>query len=384
LRSALVLLAAVIATAALVVAPEAGASRFIQNGIYDDAQILYGDPDKVFPTLRSLNTQIIRVTLFWGGPSGVASTRPAKPTNPADPAYNWATYDRTVQYAAAYGMKVMFTVLSTPAWANGGAAPNVAPRNANDLKLFVRAAARRYDGTYVTPDGRALPAARYWVAWNEPSNPLFLTPQWKQVGSRWVVQSARDYARICNAVVAGVRAIKKNRGKVACGVTAPRGNNNPNSARPSVSPLVFLAAMKAAGAKGFDAYAHHPYYGAPSETPSTPPPPGARGQAATAVTLGNLPVLERAVRAAYGNVRIWLTEYGYQTNPPDPTFGVSYAKQAAYLKQAYAIVKADPRIDFFLWFLVQDEPVIEGWQSGLKTANGLNKPSFAAFKKLRP
>ena len=55
--------------------------------------------------------------------------------------------------------------------------------------------------------------------------------------------------------------------KVACGATGPRGNNNPNSSRPSVSPLPFLRAMKAGGAKGFDAYAHHPYYGSPAETP---------------------------------------------------------------------------------------------------------------------
>ena len=37
----------------------------------------------------------------------------------------------------------------------------------------------------------------------------------------------------------------------------------------------------------------------------------------------------------YGNKRIWITEYGYQTNPPDRIFGVSWANQARYLKQAY-------------------------------------------------
>ena len=40
--------------------------------------------------------------------------------------------------------------------------------------------------------------------------------------------------------------------------------------------------MKRMGARGFDAYAHHPYYGARSETPSTRP------KAETAVTLGNI------------------------------------------------------------------------------------------------
>ena len=48
-------------------------------------------------------------------------------------------------------------------------------------------------------------------------------------------------------------------------------------------------------------------------------------------------------------------------------FGVSYAKQALYLTQAYAIARKNPRIDMMLWFLVKDEPNLGGWQSGLET-----------------
>jgi len=44
--------AAAALVAALVAASTAQASKFIQKGIYDDAQVLYGNPDKVFPTLR--------------------------------------------------------------------------------------------------------------------------------------------------------------------------------------------------------------------------------------------------------------------------------------------------------------------------------------------
>ena len=113
--------------------------------------------------------------------------------------------------------------------------------------------------------------------------------------------------------------------------------------------------MKKAGAKGFDAYAHHPYYGAPRETPSTPPPPGIHGNAATAITLGNINLLIREVTRLYGNKRIWITEYGYQTNPPDRIFGVSFLNQSRYLTQAYGIAKRNPRIDMFLWFLLRDE-----------------------------
>ena len=101
--------------------------------------------------------------------------------------------------------------------------------------------------------------------------------------------------------------------------------------------------MKLAGAKGFDAYAHHPYYGSPTETPTTKPPPGKRGQPPTAVTLGNFEVLTKELTRLYGNMRIWVTEYGYQTNPPDRLFGVSPAKQALYMQQAWDKLAREPR-----------------------------------------
>ena len=95
------------------------ASTFIQKGIYDDAQILYGNPDKVFPSLSSWHAARARQPR-WGGPNGVATASRRIPPNPADPAYRWATYDRTVRYALAYGMAADLHVLGTPSWANAG------------------------------------------------------------------------------------------------------------------------------------------------------------------------------------------------------------------------------------------------------------------------
>jgi hypothetical protein len=383
-RRVLVLAAAFLATAALSV-PTAGASRYLQVGLFDDTQFNYGNPDLVFPVLKELRTQVIRVNLVWGGPNGVAKRRPVNPMNPNDPAYQWSVYDRTVTFAQRFGIKVMFSIVGTPPWANRAAGVNVVPKSALDLERFATAAARRYNGTFRGADGLVIPAVRLWLAWNEPNNPAFLRPQYRKVKGKAVIQSGIDYAKICNAIVKGIRKTTIGASKVACGVTGPRGNNNPNSSRPATSPLPFLRAMKKAGAKGFDAYAHHPYYGAPRETPSTPPPPGIHGNAATAITLGNLNLLIKEVTRLYGNKRIWITEYGYQTNPPDKIFGVSWGNQAKYMTQAYRIAKRHPRIDMFLWFLLRDERrlVNDGWQSGLLTASGAKKPAFAAFKKLR-
>jgi Glycosyl hydrolase catalytic core len=366
----------------LVVAPTASASNSLRVGIFDDGVVLYGEPDLVFPQLARTGTRLLRVNLWWAGPGiRVSTSKPRRPADPNDRAYNWDTYDRTVRFAVVNGIEPVFSIVGTPPWANRARGWNVAPTNARDLRLFAAAAQKRYSGTFVNADGVTLPRVSLWMAWNEPNNPVFLKPQYRRSGRGWTIQSGRDYAKICNAVVQGVKSVRRS-SRVACGATGPRGNNNPSSSRPSVSPIPFLRAMKAGGAKGFDAYAHHPYYGSPAETPTTKPPPGRRGQPPTAVTLGNLDVLVKEIDRLYGRrTRIWVTEYGYQTNPTDPIFGVTYAKQARYLTQAVSIARRHPRIDMFLWFLLLDEQRLGGWQSGLISFQGKRKPSFNAFRR---
>jgi hypothetical protein len=258
-------------------------------GIYDDGQTLY-NADTAFPEFQELHAQIIRVQLRWGGPAGVAIRRPAAPGDPSDPAYNWVIYDRAVRRAATIGVKLIFSIWGTPRWENGSAGYNVAPRSAADLQQFAVAAANRYSGSYAPPNAPVLPAVKYWLAWNEPNNPVFLKPQFKRVGKTWAFKAAQDYAKICEAVYSGVHATMLRDERVGCGVTAPRGNNAPTSARPSTSPLAFLRAAKNAGLKHFDAWAHHPYYGSKLETPTTPPR-NINGGPPTSVTLGNINTL---------------------------------------------------------------------------------------------
>ena len=366
------------AALALAAAQPAQGSPGLIKGIFDEAETI-GRPAKTFPLLRTLRTEAVRVNLVW---SDVARSKPRTPADPSDKAYRWEGYDRMVEYAARYRIKVVFAIVGTPRWANGGKARSYAPRKAIDLRNFSYAAATRYSGSF-SPDetsanAKPLPAVRHWLAWNEPNVPVFLRPQYKRVKGAWRIESAYQYARICNAIQAGIRATVLRGEKIACGVTAPRGNNAPNSSRPSVSPLAFLRAMKRYGAKGFDAYAHHPYYGKRSETPATRP------EAETAVTLGNIDDLVVELTRLYGKKRLWITEYGYQTSPQDKYFGVTYAKQAAYLKQAFAIARKHPRIDMMLWFLIRDQQAVRYWQSGFYTHGRKAKPSLIAFKNIRP
>lgn len=377
-----VLIASLLAVLAASSAQPAPASRFLLKGIYDEANTLYGDPDATFRMLGQLRTKAIRINLHWGGSLGVAGEDPTvRPTDPNDGQYDWGLYDRAVLYAAQYKIKVVFSIVDTPAWANAKKGTRYPPsaRYLSQLRDFAYAAATRYSGRYRrVSDARLLPAVKHWIAWNEPNNPLWLLPQW----SGRTIVSAQNYAKLCNAIVTGVKTTGLRDEKVACGVTAPRGNNSPLSTRASVSPVAFLRAMKRFGAKGFDAYAHHPYYGTPNESPSTRPK-GAAGAPPTAVTLGNFGTLVAEVTRLYGKrVRFWITEYGYQT-PPDRVFGVSYAKQAAYLRQAYTIARRHPRIDMFLWFMLRDDTNMAiGWQSGFLTATGQKKPAFNVFRSL--
>jgi len=351
----------------------AAASGGMLVGMYDPSQSFIA-PDRSFAAFHNLRVQVLRMDMLWG--QIVALKRPTNPADPKDPAYNWAPYDDFVRNAAKNHIQVLFTIYGTPHWA-GAVKPNRAPARMLYLRQFATAAAKRYSGTFKLEDGTTRPALRKWTAWNEPNSPVFLRPQRKVVGRRNIPIAAKTYAQICTSVWAGVHSTHLQE-TVACGGTDPHGNNRARSSRPSIAPLTFLSALKRYGLSGkhFDVYAHHPYYSRPTESPSTPP------KSTTAVTLGNINVLIGLLTKLYGPKKLWITEYGYQTRPPDRIFGVSWAKQAKYLTKAYAVARRNPRITMMLWFLLRDEPRLSGWQSGFFTAGGKRKPAYFAFARL--
>jgi hypothetical protein len=127
-----------------------------------------------------------------------------------------------------------------------------------------------------------------------------------------------------------------------------------------------------------DAYSHHPYPVTRGERPNG----FARGvcrYCKGVLTLATLPQLLREVRRDFGPKRIWLTEYGYQTNPSDPA-GVSEAAQAEYIAESALRVRSAPFVDLLINFLVEDESRLAGWHSGLFSSAGLVKPAFNSFR----
>jgi hypothetical protein len=197
-----------------------------------------------------------------------------------------------------------------------------------------------------------------WAVWNEPNQRRWLRP----------TTPATYVKKLLNPAYAAIHSVSP-RSQVAGGVTAPRGSTG------GVSPVAWIAGMAAAHAR-LDAYAHNPYPLRPGETPMS----GGCDHCET-ITMATLPRLLRDVQKAFGvHTRIWLTEYGYQTNPPDRLLGVSYATQARYESEAALCAYEAPRVDVLIHYLVEDEPDPARWQSGVYTARDRAKPALQALR----
>jgi hypothetical protein len=133
--------------------------------------------------------------------------------------------------------------------------------------------------------------------------------------------------------------------------------------------------MRAAHAR-LDAYAHNPY---PLDPKRETPLKGGCGNCTT-ITMATISRLVTLVARDFGGARIWLTEYGYQSNPPDKFLGVSLALQARYMGEGAYVAYRTPRVDLLIHFLYRDEPDLARFQSGLVTLTDHQKPAFNAFE----
>ena len=335
----------VAAALALAAAPRAGAAPGVKFGLTDDAWILHGPGslDSRLDRLDALGVRVVRFTLRW---DQVARRRPATPTDPSDPAYNWTATDPVLEGLHERGIDVVLQLLGTPGWANGRKPSNVAPTSSATFAAFATAAAREY------------PWVHKWLIWNEPNQVRWLRPTSATVYTTKLLNPA--YIALHHAIRGA---------KVAGGGTAPRGSSG------GVSPVAWLTGMHAAGAR-LDVYAHNPYPLDPKrETPLT-----GGCDHCTTVTMATLGRLQKLLARFYPRARIWLTEYGYQSNPPDRVLGVSLALQARYEGEGtYAAFRA-PKVDLLIHFLYRDEPTLARFQSGLVSLRNGRKPEYGAFE----
>ncbi len=437
--TALACLAALVGTGA----SPAQARGPLSTVVQDDAQLLHkpeADVTASMDRLKALGVDTIRITAGWSvltrGADGDTVPTGFDQTDPA--AYEQGRFlglDKVVRLADARGMRILLDIgFWAPRWAAGreDGEPTPRARRAIDAEAYARfseSLARRYSGSFTPPpaiepvpptqDGSLLdelfgttpppqpaasspsegplPRVSAFSLWNEPNHPAFLLPQ----TARGEGGSPAIYRRMVRASHASIRAVQGDATVLVGGLASKSTNGR------GISPLRFLRELacvdsrlrplKTAECRDFtpvpgDGFTAHPY------SLSTPPDSRPSRSQADDLPLGALPTLIRtldrlvkAKRLAKGLRDVWLTEYGYETNPPATITKFGLDDQLRFLPWAEYLAWRQPRVKAFAQFLLRDLPpaqTVQGrsdrrafgqWESGLLFADGRDKPAAAGF-----
>ena len=441
LRTILLCLALII-----LAAPAAHARPSPETVVQDDALFLHGSPDEIRTGLRQardIGIRRVRLTAGWSVIAPAPSLDAVPEGDLADPASyprdHWANLDRAVRLTVEAGMKPMIDIAFwAPRWAIDGQPGETTRLRTNidpaQYARFAEAVARRYAGGYVPrralvptvvaprPDanlleglfgrGRppvaspalaeepALPAVDLFTIWNEPNHSGFLQPQWRRQGGRYVPNSPHLYRAM---VYAAYPAIKRGApdSRVLIGGTASGGSST--AGRSGVPPLLFLRAfacvdkrlrpVRTGPCAAFtkvpgDGWSHHPYSlrtlpdALPKDTDKLP-------VAATPRLMRTLRRLVAGGRLAADNATVYMTEYGYETNPPDPEALFSLQQQGRLLAWAEYLATRDPGVVMWPQFQLRDRPgdpagprmrAYGDWQTGLLHNDGTPKPAYHEYR----
>src|SRR5262249_45122110 len=84
-------------------------------GVADDAWLAHGPGtlESRLNVLSKLGPDVVRFTVRW---DRVASTRPANPRDPGDPAYDWSEFDAVLRGLRRHGIGAVVTLYGTPGW----------------------------------------------------------------------------------------------------------------------------------------------------------------------------------------------------------------------------------------------------------------------------
>ena len=247
-----------------------------------------------------------------------------------------------------------------------------------------------------------------WLIWNEPNVSSWLLPQQSCKGSKCEPAAPAMYRNLVRAAYPVFK--QEDPGStVLAGTLAPRGQT-PNKTQANVRPLAFLRAFGCVDAKlrperkskycksGFkapvaDGFAYHPHGTLFAPTKSLPNKDEAALADFSKRLLPTLDKIQKAGRFLNAGSKtkkfdVYFTEYGYQTNPPDPYQGVSTTEQLNWVQQGAYLSWKQPRVKMLIQYLWRDDPVgdrgqgqkaYSGWQSGLYSFDGRKKPLRDAF-----
>jgi polysaccharide biosynthesis protein PslG len=266
--------------------------------------------------------------------------------------YDWAPFDRVVQGASSHGLKVLATILYTPAWARpAGTGGNTPPTDLSTYSAFARAAVQHF-----APMG-----VHTWEIWNEP-NIGFWAPAPDPV----------RYTQMLKLAYPAIKQADPTAFVVSAGLS-PYGAYGQSTAT-LMNPLTFLERMYAAGAAGsFDALGWHPY----NFTGIFFHPASAWSQVAETTPSA------RSMMVANGDSgkQIWGTEFGAPTGTASSA--VSEASQAQLVKDGYAKWKTWSFAGPLFWYSARDQGTNSADREdnfGLVNYDYAPKPSFSAFQ----
>lgn len=398
----LALVAALVAL--LLAAPATPATPGYEVEIMDD-QLLLGKTDsevsiRMAEFLR-LGVDRVKVSAFWRdiAPNATSRFRPGRnftPNDPGSPRYKWEELDRVVRFARAVNFKVMLEVTGPiPLWAsqNPGRRNSVWKPRAGYYADFAQAVAKRYSDS----------VDRYGI-WNEPNQGAWLQPQSTCTSAGCRVVAPRIYRQLARAAYPAIKSADPT-AQVLVGELAPSGARDAGPTRP-LRPLTFLRFMACRTARytrirggtcrtfapiPADGIGHHPYSALPFLGPGTRSPNP--DDAALGDTRRFLRVIDRLqrlgalVNRAGGKFPLYYTEFGYQTNPPDPFSGVRLRSQSRRLQESAYKAFLNPRVGSLNQFRLVDGPILATpgparyleFQSGLRFVDGRPKPSYRSF-----
>ena len=400
---ALICASAAILGAWLAAAGPASASRdqlmiFQDNGLTSNP----GTSGQAFSEIKALGADVVKINVVW---RHVATSQSR--TNPTSPgAYNWHRLDSFVIKARRNGLRPFLSIM--------GPAPNysVASLKGEDgshrpssrmFEQFAYAVGRRYSGNFA-----GLPRVDLYSLWNEPNLIRWIYPQRK----RGVPISPMIYRKLYERGRRGLITAGHSASTILLGELFP----STRSSR-KIPPVEFMREM-ACLSKRFRAYrgrarrrrgcpvrpsrlvtsgvAVHPYL------PGTFV--GSRGQGYRGlrsapkgrddVTIGYIRRLSRVMDrlASRGRLNrrglpVWVTEYGFQTSPPD-RYATPIRRAAALMDESEFVAYRNRRVKSYHQYLLRDEPrransaqPFGGFQMGLRFSDGRKKPYvYRAFE----
>ena len=404
----LMLLLALAACALPAFASPASAGRNQVTILQDDAQLIGSNGqlrDTSLDEWKALGVDVVKLRLDWRDLS--PDERPADPSDPA--AYRadrWQLYDRAIRGAQDRGMQV-FLMLGghAPRWASEdspeGLPGGVHRPSANLFQQFVQAAGRRYSGSYTAPAGDysdplPLPRVVIWSMWNEPNLVSWLSPQ---------KEAPRIYRNLLYAGFDGLNATGHGSDTILYGELLPFARGASGDVRRR--PLEFLREMACvdrryrpyrgskAASRGCDDFrplpgtgvAHHPYTlaGGPRVKPAHPDDASIGEMGRIVKTVDKLRGKRRFASRARQSV--WSTEFGFQSDPPDPV-QTPIKKIPAFMGESEWLAYKNPRVVGWSQYPFTDDSIPDtgedrfgGFQSGIKTENGRKKAGvYDAFR----